>query len=67
MALATLSQVMAEKMDDPILHVTGRVNGWISIAVAISYYRVLCGDQSPIPLWTREIEWALGPRLGLTQ
>ena len=41
--LVTLSRVMAAKMDEPILHVTGWVNGQITIAVARSYYRVLHG------------------------
>ena len=43
---------MAEKMDEPIFHVTGWVNGWIAIAVARSYYPGLYGDRFPSTLQT---------------
>ena len=39
--LATLSLVMAVKMDEPIFHITGWVNGRIAIVLAMSYSRVL--------------------------
>ena len=42
--LVTLIQVMAAKMDEPILHVTGWVNGRIAIAVARSYSWLLQGS-----------------------
>ena len=44
--LATLSQVMAAKMDEPILHVTGWVNERTVIAVARSYCRVISRAKS---------------------
>ena len=65
--LATLSQIMATKMDETILHVKSWVNGQIAIAVARSYSQVLRGAQFPIPLHTLELEWALGSGLGLVQ
>ena len=40
--LATLSQLMAVKTDEPILNVEGWVTGWIEIAVLRLYYQVLC-------------------------
>ena len=39
--LALLSQLMATKMDEPILHVTGWVNGRIVIKFSRSYSRLL--------------------------
>ena len=38
--LATFIQIMAAKMNKPILHITGWVNGWITSVVARLYYRV---------------------------
>ena len=38
---STLSRVMAVKMDEPVLHVTGWVNFRIAISVARSYSRLL--------------------------
>ena len=37
LVLATSSQLMAEKMDEPISHVKGWFNGRIAIVVARSY------------------------------
>ena len=51
--LATLSRLIAAKMEEPILHVEGWINGRIAIAVARSYSRMLCGDWVPNPLQTR--------------
>ena len=65
--LANLSQLMAAKTDEPILPITVWVNGWISIAVARLYSRVICGARSPSHLRTRELEWGSGFGLGLVQ
>ena len=45
--LASLSRLMAEKMDKPILHVRGWINGRIEIVVAGLYYRMICGACPP--------------------
>ena len=42
-ALATLIRVMAVEIYEPILHVTGWVNGQITIAVARPYSRLIRG------------------------
>ena len=65
-ALATLIRLIAAKMDEPISHVKGWVNGLIETAVASLYYLVIHGYQSISPLWTTEIEWTSGSGLGLT-
>ena len=36
--LATLIRIMAAKMDEPVSHVTGWVNGRFTISVTRSYY-----------------------------
>ena len=65
--LATLSRLMAAKLDEPILHVTGWVNNQIAITVARSYSRVLRGARAPSPLRTQEPQWVSGSGLGLAQ
>ena len=35
--LASLSQLISEKMDKPILHVRGWINGWIAMIVVRLY------------------------------
>ena len=52
-ALSTLSQIMAEKMEEPILNVQGWVNGQIATTVARLYSRLLRGDQVPSNLRTQ--------------
>ena len=52
--IATLSQFMAAKIDEPILHIKGWVNGWILIAVARSFSRLLRISQVLSPLRIRE-------------
>ena len=47
---------MTMKLEEPILQVTGWVNGRVEIAVTRSCYRLLCGDQAQIPLRTQELE-----------
>ena len=48
--LAQLSQIMAAKMDEPILYVRGWINSRIPIAVARSYSQMIRGDQLPSTL-----------------
>ena len=43
LVLATLSQIMAAKMEEPISQITGWYNVRIKIAVVRSYSRLLCG------------------------
>ena len=42
--LADLSRIMAAKIDEPILHVQGWINGHITNAVARSYSCMIRGD-----------------------
>ena len=65
LVLANLSQLMAEKMEEPISHVQGRGNGCIAIAVAISYSHIIHGACIPSPFMDRERVWesVLGLRL----
>ena len=51
--LATLSWLMSEKIEEPILHVRGWVNGRTAITVTISYSRKIRGYCLPINLWDR--------------
>ena len=65
--LTTLSLPMSVKMDKPIYHIIGWVNGRTVVSVASSYSRLICGAQAPIPLWTQKLEWASGSRFFLAQ
>ena len=65
--LAILIQLMAAKMEEPILNVKGWVNSRIAIAIARSYSLVLYGAWFPSTLHTRETYWELGLGLGLAQ
>ena len=46
--LVTSSRLIAAKTEEPILHVKGWVNGWITIVVARLYYWMLHGYWVPI-------------------
>ena len=63
--LTILSQLMAEKIKEPILH----VHGWVNSRIAISVVRLLSpifrGSRLPIPLRDQEPDWDLGSGLGL--
>ena len=48
--LVNLSPIGAVKMDEPILHVQVWINFWVTIAVARSYSRMICGAQLPSTL-----------------
>ena len=52
--LSTLSQLVAAKTEEPILHVKGWVNGRVTNVLAGSYYKMLGGSRVPINLLTRE-------------
>ena len=41
--LANLSRLKASKIDEPILHMCGWINGRIAIVVARLYSRMICG------------------------
>ena len=61
--LANLSRLMAAKIDEPIFHVQGWINGRIAITVARSYSCIICGDILPSSLWDQEPYW--DPEFGL--
>ena len=63
--LASLSRIMAAKMDEPILHVRGWINGRIAIAVVRSYSCMIYGDRLPSSLRDWELDWNPGSGLGL--
>ena len=63
--LSELSQVMAEKREEPLLQVRGWVNGSITIAVARSYSGIINRARLPSPLWEQEMDWDTGSRIGL--
>ena len=65
--LANLSRLMAEKMDEPILHVKVWYNGRTEISVVRSYYRVLHRSHITSPFRDREPDWEYGLGLGLEQ
>ena len=55
--LANLSQIMAAKMDEPILHVRGWINGRIAIAFARLYSQMIHEDRLPSHLWDYPHFW----------
>ena len=61
--LVNLSQLMAEKTDDPISRVQGCINSHIAIAVTSLYSCMIYGARLPSPLQDREPYW--DPALGL--
>ena len=63
--LTTLSQLMAPKTEEQILHVKSWVNGQIAIAVARLYSPMLRRARVPIPLQTQEPDWESVSGLGL--
>ena len=65
--LATLSQLMATKTEEPILNIKGWVSGQTAIAVTRLYSQMLHGYQVPSPLWNQEPDWESGLGLGLVQ
>ena len=65
--LSGFSRLMTEKLEEPISHVRGWVNGEITIAVVRSYSRMICGSLLLGPLWDRYTGWDLGLGLDLAQ
>ena len=65
--LANLSRLMAAKMDEPISHVLGWINGRIIIAVVRSYSRMIRVAQLPSPMRDREPDWYPALSLRLAQ
>ena len=64
--LSNLSGLMAEKMDEPTLHMQGLIISYIAIAVAKSYSRVICEVLITSPLQDRDQEWHMEWGLGLS-
>ena len=65
--LTNLSQLMAAKIEEPILHVRGWVNGRIAIKVGRSYSHMIRGARLPSPLRYRYPDWDSGSGLRLAQ
>ena len=65
--LATLSQLMAAKMEEPISYLKGLVNSRIEIAFARFYYQMLHRDRVPSPLRNRDPNWESVSGLVLAQ
>ena len=65
--IGSLSRLMVEKIDEPILHVRGWINVQIAIAVTRLYSRMIRGACPPSPLWDQDPDWDLVLGLGLAQ
>ena len=65
--LTNLSQLVAEKLEEPISHLRGWFNGRISIAVVRLYSLMIRGACLPVPLRDREPDWDSVSGLGLAQ
>ena len=65
--IMNLSGLMVEKCEEPISHVYGCINFWITIAVVRLYYCIICQSRLPGPLWDREKVWDPVSGLGLAQ
>ena len=65
--LTNLSQLMAEKLEEPISHVCGWVNGRIIIDTMRIYSHIIHEARLPIPLRYQEPEWNPVSGLGLAQ
>ena len=65
--LRNVSQLMAAKIDELILHMRGYIDIWIAIAVTRSYLWMTRGDKLPSPLDSREPDWDPESGLGLAQ
>ena len=65
--LEILSQLMAAKMDKPILHVRFWINGWIEIKVTRLYSCMVYGYLLPSTLQDQDPDWDPGSGLGLAQ
>ena len=63
--LYQLSQVVADKREEPLSQVRVCVNGHIAIAIARSYSRMICRARPPSPLWEREPDWDLESGIGI--
>ena len=55
--LTNFSQLVASKMEEPILHVQRWINGWITIVVEILYSRMINGSFLPSSLWDKDTDW----------
>ena len=52
--LMNLSQIMAAKIEEPILHMSGWINFQITINIARLYSHMICVAHLPSTLWDRE-------------
>ena len=55
--LTDLIQIMAEKMEEPISHMHGWINGRIEIVVVRLYSLMIQGSCLPSTLWDRDPDW----------
>ena len=58
---------MAEKMEEPISHMRGWVNGRIAIVVGRYYSHMIRGARLPSTLLERYLDWESGSGIGLAQ
>ena len=65
--LENLIQIMAEKMEEPISHAHGWINGWITIRILILYSCMILGARITITSQDREPDLKLGSVLLLGQ
>ena len=56
-ALAQLSRIMEEKIDELISHLRGWINGQIANAVEISYSNTIRRSRLPSPLQEKDPDW----------
>ena len=62
-----LSRIVAEKMDDPISHICGWINGRIAISVARFYSQMIHGARLSSRLPDRNLDWNPELCLGMAQ
>ena len=55
--LTNLSRLMAEKLEEPLSHIPGWVNGQFTIRSMRSYSGMMCVASLPIPLRDQEPDW----------
>ena len=65
--LKQLSQIMVEKMEEPVSHMRGWIDRKVVIAVTRFYSHILCYASLPITLWCRKPKLDSGSGLLLAQ
>ena len=65
--VANLIRLMAAKINEPISHMRGWINVWISIAAVRLYSRIIRRARLPSHLRDQEMAWDLELVLALAQ